>query len=209
MSELLTQAVSALKKNNFAVYTAPDAKGAGELVLETIVPVLKPQIVSYGDSMTMHETGVLDGLRALPGVEFIDTFEQGVERAEIIERRRRALLSDLFVTGSNAVTTDGKLVNLDQVGNRVGGIVFGPRHVVILAGVNKLVANETEARERAKIIAAPRNALRHASRTPCAKTGECMDCKSPARICNVWAITEKSWPKHRIHVVLIDEDLGL
>ena len=159
--------------------------------------------------MTLMETGVLDAFRADPSVNFIDTFEQGVDRSEIIERRRQALLSDLFLTGSNAVTQNGKLVNLDMVGNRVAGIVFGPRHVVITVGVNKIVPDANAAVRRIREVAAPKNALRHDKKTPCAKTGRCMDCKSPDRICNVWTITDKSWPKGRIKVVLINQELGL
>ncbi len=120
------------------------------------------------------------------------------------------MLVDLFFTGSNAVTETGKLINLDMVGNRVGAITFGPRHVVLLIGRNKLVKDVEEAMERIKNHAAPLNAIRHEGlKTPCMKTSFCMDCNSPDRICNTWAITEKSFPPGRTAVVLINEDLGL
>jgi len=93
--------------------------------------------------------------------------------------------------------------------SRVGGITFGPKYVVIMVGRNKIVQNLDEAMKRIKNIAAPQNAIRHSQKTPCVKTSYCMDCKSPDRICNIWTIHEKSYPKGRIKVILINRDLGL
>ena len=159
--------------------------------------------------MTLHATGILDTLQRYPGLNIIKTFEKGVARSEIIERRRQALLVDFFITGTSAVTECGKLVNLDMVGNRVAAITFGPKNVVILVGRNKIVSDIESAMSRIKDYAAPINAIRHEFKTPCAKTSICGDCKSPDRICNTWTITEKSFPKGRIKVVLINEELGL
>ncbi|QJB55836.1 lactate utilization protein [Pseudodesulfovibrio sp. zrk46] len=209
MSALIEQTLASLETNNFLPYLADDTEHAAEIILAEIIPDIFPEVVSYGDSMTLMETGVLDTFRADPAIRFIDTFEKGVDRPTIIQRRREALLSDLFLTGTNALTADGKLVNLDMVGNRVGGIVFGPTNVIITVGANKIVPDVNAAVKRIREVAAPLNAQRHNSKTPCAKTGKCMQCKSPDRICNVWTITEKSWPKHRIRVVLINQELGL
>ncbi|EGB15795.1 hypothetical protein DND132_2592 [Pseudodesulfovibrio mercurii] len=207
--DILRETMEALRTNGFKAYSAPDAAGARELILCELLPDIAPRVVSFGDSMTLAATGVLDALRTDPAIEFIETFGKGVDRPEIIRRRKRALTADLFLTGTNAVTRTGKLVNLDMVGNRVGGIVFGPEHVILTVGVNKIVDHEEAARRRVREIAAPRNAARHHAKTPCAKTGRCMDCNSPERICNVWTITEKSWPKGRIKVILINQNLGL
>lgn len=209
MSALIDQTLDSLETNNFTPYLAADSSHAAEIILTEIIPEIHPEVVSFGDSMTLMETGVLDTFRHDPSINFIDTFEKGVDRPTIIQRRREALLSDLFLTGSNALTTDGKLVNLDMVGNRVAGLVFGPEHVIITVGVNKIVPDVNAAVKRIREVAAPLNAQRHNAKTPCAKTGKCMQCKSPDRICNVWTITEKSWPKGRIRVVLIEQDLGL
>jgi hypothetical protein len=127
---------------------------------------------------------------------------------EMIELRRKSLLVDLFITGTNALTETGKLVNLDMIGNRVAAIAFGPKSVVILAGRNKIVPDIEEATFRVKNYAAPVNAMRLDKKTPCAETSFCHDCKSPDRICNSWTIVEKSFPKGRIKVILINEDLG-
>lgn len=168
------------------------------------------ETVSWGDSETMKATGVLNELQKNPELSVIDSFAPGMSRKQKIYWRRQALLTDLFLTGSNALTQKGQLVNLDMIGNRVGGITFGPKHVVLFIGINKITANLEEAMHRVRTIAAPRNAIRHEGfRTPCHKTGVCMDCNSPDRICNVWTITEKSYPAGRIKVILIGEELGL
>ena len=128
----------------------------------------------------------------------------------LLERRRQALLVDLFFTGTNGLTETGQLVNLDMVGNRVAGITYGPRKVIITVGRNKLVADVDAAMARIKDYAAPLNVMRHPGfKTPCNTTSYCLDCSSPDRICNTWTITEKSYPPGRIKVILINQDEGL
>lgn len=200
----------ALAANNFGAYRANDRVDAKRIVMEEILPGVAARTASWGDSMTLHATGILAAVKENPAYEVIETFAAGVPREELLERRRQALLTDLFFTGSNAVTEAGQLVNLDMVGNRTGGITFGPRNVIILAGRNKIVPDLAAAMARIKSYAAPINAIRHAGlKTPCRKTSYCADCKSPDRICNTWTITEKAFPKGRIRVVLVNEDLGL
>ena len=199
----------ALEKNNFEAYIAQTPAEAGQIVIDQILPAINVKSVSYGDSLTLFETGVLEFFKKNSKITLIDTFDKKASREEIIERRRNALLSDLFLSGANAVVEFGALVNLDMVGNRVGGMVFGPKWVVIMVGRNKIVSDLEQAMERIKNLAAPANAIRHEQKTPCVKTSYCMDCSSPARICNVWTIHEKSYPKGRIKVILINQDLGL
>ena len=199
----------ALEKNNFEAHIAQTPADAGKIVIDRILPGLDVKSVSWGDSITLYETGILEFFKENPAVDLIETFDETVSREEIIERRRKALLTDLFFSGTNAVVESGVLVNLDMVGNRVGGMVFGPRWVVIMVGRNKIVSNLERAMTRVKSPAAPANAIRHRQKTPCVKTAYCMDCSSPARICNVWTIHEKSYPKGRIKVILINQDLGL
>ena len=153
--------------------------------------------------------GLYDRLKDNKEFEVLDTFDKSGSNAEILERRRQALLVDLFITGTNAITEIGQLVNLDMIGNRIGALTFGPKWVIILVGRNKLVANLDEAMYRIKNYVAPANSMRLDKKTPCAKTSYCEECKSPDRICNTWTITEKSFPKGRVKVVLINEDLGL
>jgi L-lactate utilization protein LutB len=206
----LEQCKQALEGNGFDVFLVDSPMQAKDTILHEILPKTAARSVSWGDSMTLHATGVLDVLRASPSFSVLVTFDKTLPRQEIIERRRQALLVDLFFTGINAVTESGTIVNLDMIGNRVAAITFGPKHVVITVGRNKIVPNLGHAMERIKNYAAPVNAIRHPGfKTPCMKTSRCMDCKSPDRICNVWTVTEKSFPKGRIKVVLINEDLGL
>lgn len=198
-----------LADNNFEAHVVRDGEQAKNLVLESIIPETKPEVVSWAGSGTFKECGLYEALIGQSGISVIDTYKKEKSREQVIETRRKALLSDLFLTGTNAVTESGSLVNLDMIGNRVGALTFGPKHVVVLAGRNKVVPDIESAVERIKNYAAPANAMRLDKKTPCAKTGECEDCQTPDRICNVWTISEKSFPKGRIKVILINQDMGL
>jgi hypothetical protein len=199
----------ALEKNNFEAHVVPDAEAAKSLCLDQLIPAAAPGSISWGGSMTFTDSGLYEAIKTRSGLIVIDPFDKSMSSAEIHERRRQALLSDLFFTGTNAVTERGHLVNLDMIGNRVAALTFGPRAVIVLVGRNKIVTDLTAAMDRIKGYAAPVNVMRLDKKTPCATTGRCHDCKAPDRICNYWTITEKSFPRHRIKVVLINQDLGL
>ena len=198
-----------LEANNFDVFIANNAAEAKQIVLKNIIPKLGAKSVSWGGSMTFIATGLYDALKNDKKMQVLDTFDKTISREDNWELRRQSLLADLFITGTSAVTESGMLVNLDMIGNRVGGITFGPKNVVILVGRNKIVSDLEDAMMRIKNYAAPANAIRLNMKTPCVKTSYCEECKSKERVCNTWAITEKSFPKGRIKVVLINEDLGL
>lgn len=207
--DILHNCAENLTRNGFEVFIAADTDQARQIFMQQILPSLAVKTVSWGDSLTMKATGVLKKLEQLAGIEIIRTFEKDVPWKELIERRRQALLCDLFLSGSNAVTADGRLVNLDMIGNRTGGITFGPKKVTLFIGRNKITSDLESAVHRIKNIAAPLNAKRHGFQTPCAKTGRCHDCSSPQRICNSWSILDKCYPKGRIKIFLIDKELGL
>ena len=173
---------AALEKNNFEAFIAQTAAEAGQIVIDQILPEMNVKRVSWGDSLTLYETNVLEFFKKDSEINLIETFDEKASREEIIERRRNALLSDLFFSGTNAVVESGALVNLDMTGNRVGGMVFGPKWVVIMVGRNKIVSDLEQAMDRIKDLAAPANAIRHEQKTPCVKTSCCMDCNSFARI---------------------------
>lgn len=205
----LASIMETLEKNNFEVYLADNSAQAKKTVLEQIIPKTGAKSISWGGSMTFTGTGIYDALKNNGNFEILDTFDKSIPPEQMLERRRQALLADLFITGTNAVTEKGHLINLDMVGNRIAALTFGPKFVIVLAGRNKIVPGTDEAVYRIKNYTAPANSMRLDKKTPCAITSYCEECNSPARICNTWTITEKSFPKYRIKIVLIDEDLGL
>ena len=197
-----------LEKNNFEVFQAPRREDALRIVTEEILPAVKPASMSWGGSRTFVECGLYKQLRGMSEVTVIDTYDTTLSDSDKMEQRRRALLVDLFFTSTNAVTESGHLVNLDMIGNRIAALTFGPRFVVVLAGRNKIVPDLEAAWDRIKNYAAPVNAMRLEKKTPCQATSFCQDCSSPDRICNTWTITEKAYPKQRVKILLINEDLG-
>lgn len=209
MTESIESCAQALRQHHFEVATAADPAEAFRIIRDAVEAVA-PKIVSFGDSMSMRATGIIEWLRNDPRWQFLDGFDASMPRPERLEIRRQALMSDLFITGVNAITTQGSLHWLDMVGNRIAPVAFGPRKVILVAGRNKIVADREAAEERIRRIAAPQNIARHPGfRTPCAKTGVCMDCNSPDRICNTRMEMLRCHPEGRILVVLIDQELGL
>lgn len=204
-----TDCAETLRRHHFEVETVKDRAGAFA-ALKAAVEAERPQVVSFGDSETMHATGIIEWLRGDGRYTLLDGFDPAMSYPERLEVRRQALMSDLFITGVNAITAEGSLHWLDKVGNRIAPVAFGPRKVLIVAGRNKIVADRNQAEERIRTIAAPQNVARHPGfRTPCARTGVCSDCNSPDRVCNTRMEMLRCWPAGRVRVVLIDEDLGL
>jgi hypothetical protein len=157
--------------------------------------------------------GLWTDIAALPDIELIDPYVPGLTPAQGDERRRRGLTADYMVTSCNAVTLDGRLVNLDGTGNRVSGMIFGPKKVILLVGMNKVVSDLESAMNRIRDFAAPMNNLRlnglnPAHEPPCTQDGRCHRCASPQKICNAWTIIEGQRDEGRIHVVLVGESLG-
>jgi hypothetical protein len=198
----------ALTRNNFDVYIAENKDLAKKIAYDTIIPAMGPTTISWGGSMTFVGTRLYEALKNDPRYTVIDTYDKSLSPQESIQRRRESLLTDLFITGTNAVTETGHLVNLDMIGNRIAALTFGPKQVLLFIGRNKIVADRAAAIERVKNYAAPVNVMRLEKKSPCGQTGRCEDCSSPDRICNTWTITEKSFPKHRVKIVLINEEMG-
>lgn len=208
----LRQAARALEQNNFEAHLAADAAEAKALVMDSLIPALVKDYgarsAAFGGSMTLVHSGIYEAVKACPELRVLDTYDTSAPQYERIQLRRQALLTDIFLTGTNAVTADGKLANLDGTGNRVAAITFGPKHVIVVVGRNKIAPDLNAAMYRIRDVAAPVNAMRLERKTPCAKTLRCEDCSAPDRICNTWVITEKSYPKGRIKIVLVNQDLG-
>lgn len=200
---------TALVSKGFTASVAQNAEEARAMFLNDILPKMQPETIAFGGSVTfMDELGLADILRSQETLTVIDAYTPGMTPEQGYEIRRRSLLTDLFITGTNALVSDGTLVNLDGTGNRVAAITFGPKYVVLFVGRNKIVESLDEAFSRVRALAAPANAVRLKRRTPCAATGVCSDCNSPERICNQWGVVVRCSPANRIHVVLINDDLG-
>jgi L-lactate utilization protein LutB len=203
--KLAEHLIKHLTKRRMEASFAPTAAQARDEIL-AMIP--EGATVSRGGSMSVVEMGLWEALGNKAGVEVIDPFAPGLDPTVAQERRRQSLLVDFFITGINAITLDGKLVNLDGLGNRVAGICFGPKKVILVVGLNKVTPDLESAMARVKHHAAPINAIRLSRATPCRETGICTDCKSPERICYMWSIIEGHMLAGRIHVKLVGEDLG-
>ncbi|MDR1870532.1 MAG: lactate utilization protein [Deltaproteobacteria bacterium] len=204
---LLSSVQKVLEKRYFAVTRRPTLAEAVDFILEELVtPEVKS--VGFGGSASVGGSDLLARLKSVDGLNVIDRNDPSLSPSERSELSRKSLLVDLFIASANALTLDGEVVNLDKFGNRVAAITFGPLKVALIIGRNKIVRNLEAAKSRVKNQAAPMNAMRLEIPTPCAQTGHCQDCQGPSRICGVWSIVERSFPQGRIHIILVNEELG-
>ena len=199
-----------LLANNFHALFAENRDAVKQIVWGSIS---KDAIVGIGDSATVRQVEIVEALEK-KGIRVLNPFsrELTTDPAKTTVRdniSRQVFSCDMLVSGTNAVTSDGKLVNIDAVGNRVASMIFGPRKVFIIAGKNKIVKDVDEALYRIKNLIAPFHARTKGFATPCAQTGKCSNCSAPKRICSVTSIIEKKPWRTEISVILVNEDLGL
>ena len=203
-NELLAKKVIAgLESRNMTGYYAANKEEALKKALE-IIP--EGSSITMGGAMSAHEIGLVEAVKN-GNYNFIDR-----ETAATPEEKRAAMLkgydADVFLASANAMTEDGVIVNIDGNSNRVSMIAQGPKKVVFIVGMNKICDDIDGAMKRARNVAAPINAQRFGLNTPCAKTGSCMNCKSPDTICCQFLITRFSRHKDRIHIILVNDNLG-
>ena len=214
--KLAQRCLAAMEKHNIPGHYSPDRSQALHKILEMIPAEVT---IGAGDSVTLSQIGILDELEKRGNHQIFNPFRKDGEDCmpasfrDLVETGKQALATDFFLTGLNAITMDGKIVNTDRTGNRAGGLIFGPRKVIAVAGINKIVANLEEALERVKEVAAPVNAYRHHIKhdmeaPPCAITGICVDCRHPRRICCYTVIVEYQITQ-RIELVIVGEELGI
>ena len=200
-NELLARkAIKGLESRNMTGYYAANAKEALAKALE-LIP--EGASVTMGGCMSAREIGLVDALKD-GNYNFIDRDKMEDKRAAMLA----AYDADFFLSSVNAMTEDGELVNIDGNSNRVSAIAQGPKQVLFIVGMNKVCDDLDGAMKRARNVAAPINAQRFGLDTPCAKTGSCMNCKSPDTICCQFLITRFSRHKGRIHVILVNDKLG-
>ena len=197
--------VKALEGRFFEAWYFTETSDAVEKVF-SLIP--KTDTVSWGGSLTVAGLGIT-AMVSERGYKVIDR-DKASSPQERTELMRQALLCDTFLTGTNAISEDGQLVNIDGFGNRVAAMTFGPRQVIVVTGMNKVVGTVMDAFTRAKTIAAPANMQRFPNlKTPCNANGACGDCVSEDCICSFVVRTRVCKPKGRIKVILIGKDLGL
>lgn len=184
-------------------YYCADVACAKEKMLELIGDGVKS--VAYGGSMTLDENGFKDAVK-LAGHELIIR-EDFVTPEEIRECKARTVNADVFLMSSNAITLNGELINIDGRGNRVSYMIYGPESVIVIAGMNKIVTNVEDGIRRVRNCATPPNTVRLQRDTPCATTGQCMDCLTNS-ICSQIVVTRTSMIPNRIKVILVGETLG-
>jgi hypothetical protein len=197
--------IEKLKKRRM---TGSYTSSAGKAKDEIIEMIPKGATVFRCGSMTAVGMGLWEAISALPEVNLIDPYRPELSPEEGLELRRQGLTADVMIASTNAITLDGRLVNLDGTGNRVAAMAFGPKKVILVVGMNKVAADLESAVARVKHHAAPVNSIRLKVKTPCVETGLCEDCRSPQRICNMWSTIEGHMIKDRIHVKLVGEFLG-
>ena len=194
-----------LEGNNMKPYFCKTAFEAKELVMSLI-----PQgaVVTNGGSVTMKEIGVMDEVKERADITYLDRAKEGLTPEEVKEIYKKAFFADVYLMSSNALTLNGELYNVDGNGNRVAAMIYGPKQVIIVAGINKIVTDLHAAVDRLETIASPANCIRLNKKTPCAMTGRCGHCNSNDRICNDYVIMAHQREKDRIKVIFIADEFG-
>lgn len=194
--------IKALKKRGMEGHYCADSKSAVEYVL-SLMP--EGSTVTWGGTASAKESGLMDALKQAP----LTLWDRADVKPEDMKAfYRQAFCADFYLMSTNAITLDGQLVNIDGTGNRVAALSYGPDHVIVLAGMNKVAPDLESAIARVHTVAAPPNAIRLGLDTPCTKDGVCHNCFSPKKICNMLHVQHFCRFPGRIHVVLVGESLG-
>ena len=195
--------VKNLKSRHFDAFYCPDGASALKKALE-LIP--EGASVGWGGALSAQQIGLIDAVKAGKYAAIDrDSAKTPEERNQLL---KRCLTADVFLSGANALSLDGEMVNIDGTGNRVAAIVYGPETVLVIAGMNKVCDTLDDAVTRARTVAAPMNKQRFPFKTPCEVTGSCADCKSEDCICNQILITRNCRPAGRIKFILVGEELG-
>ena len=211
----LNRTKSALEANNFQVFIVPDTTSARDKVAELLNDGDR---IGVGGSESLNECGIIELIRD-SRYNFIDRYEKGLSPDQVRQRHVDALGADVYISGTNAITEDGTLYNVDGNGNRIAAIAFGPKSVIIVAGANKIVKSLDDAVKRVKMFAAPANTKRLGIPSYCQSFGECKSlaqgsckmtdgCQGSARICCDYLISAYQRQKDRIKVILVEQPLG-
>ena len=199
-----TTLVKQLKSRHFDAYYCATKE---EALAQALSLIPEGSSVGWGGALSAHQIGLMDAVRA----GNYQAFDRDACKTpeEIAQMGIKCLGADVFLTGANALSLDGQMVNIDGTGNRLAGIIYGPKSVIVIAGMNKVEDTLDAAVQRARTVAAPMNQQRFQLNNPCTVTGACADCKSETCICNQILITRHCRPVGRIKFILVGEELGL
>ncbi|MDR3205274.1 MAG: lactate utilization protein [Deltaproteobacteria bacterium] len=204
----LQQTKKNLEAHFFGVSLCQSLTQAEDIIASQIVEQSEAKTIGFGGSATVGQSNLVSKLKAISSLEVFDRNNPNLSPVERSELSRKCLTADLFISSVNAISINGQLIGIDKMGNRLAALIYGARKVALVVGRNKLTDNLESALARAKNVASPINAMRFEADVPCAKTGRCYDCQNPNRLCAVTAVIERSFPPQRIHVLLVNQDLG-
>jgi hypothetical protein len=204
VDRLVERTVKKLNENFFKAISFDDRT---EFFHHLLSMIPQGAVVGIGGSVTVRELGIIGRLKE-KGLTLLDHWQENLSNDEKAAIRKSQLTCHVFITGANAITENGEIVNMDGIGNRVASMIYGPEKVIIVAGYNKIVRDLNRAFERIKEIAAPMNAKRLGLPLPCAELGYCVECKSEKRICRILTVIQRRPPETDIYVLLLKEYLG-
>lgn len=202
--DIISKTVTALKWNRISAQYIEVRSNIFSIIDSFISPGIT---VGVGDSETMKQLSIYEHLKSLD-IRYLDKHNPVLSKEEKREIYINNFNADLFISGVNALTTDGKIFNLDGNGSRAAPIIYGPKKVLLICGTNKIVESDSEAFERIKNTAAPIDAKRLNKKTPCVVTGKCMNCSSPDKICNYCTIIQGQFDINRINVLIVNGQYG-
>ncbi len=204
MNEIIEKAIDSFRRNNIQGYYVSNKNELIDL-LKKMIP--ENSTIGSGDSITLEQLGVFDYLRN-SNVMFYDKHKKDLTSDQKREIYLENFRADIFISGSNAITAEGAIINIDGNGSRVAPMLYGPQKVILIVGTNKLTNNMAEGLNRVRQISAPLDAKRLKKNAPCVKLGRCIDCKSADRICNDFVIISRQFDPNRIHVIIVEGDYG-
>ncbi len=203
INKRIERTINNFKKHNIQAFYVENEASLKEKIKE-LIP--EKSVVTAGDSMTLFQTGIINMMREGNYI-FLDKHKEGITSQEKKQIYIDSFSADTYLSSTNALTEDGQLYNIDGNGSRVAPMIYGPKQVIIVAGINKIVRDLEEAEKRVRNYAAPLDAKRLGKNTPCTKVGYCMDCKSSDRICNYFTVINSQF-SNRIKVIIVGKELG-
>ena len=204
MDAIIEKTIKNFKQNNIQGYYVSNVTELIDL-LKNMIP--ENSIIGSGDSITLEQLGVFDYLRN-SNVIFYDKHKSNLTSTQKREIYLENFRADIFISGANAITEAGEIINIDGNGSRVAPMLYGPNKVILIVGTNKITSNIEEGLKRARQIAAPLDAKRLNKKAPCVKLGKCIDCKNADRICNDFVIISRQFDQNRIHVIIAEGNYG-